>query len=575
MSITFYSQPSQYLRFPEGAVLGIDTETTGLTRDDQIILLQISNGTDTVVIHSNCLVGANLEKLRSLFTDPRKLYIMQYAGFDYPHLARKLGTWDLFPRIFDTKLAEQVLYAGDPTHSNSLKNIALRILGEELDKEVRLTFDSFDVTEEQIMYAAKDAEILIPIMQQQVKELIESNLVDTAKLEFDLTKTVARMEDRGALIDVDRWSQVIESYVVREEGIRSKLFELADTEFNPRSPKQVLELLQKHGVPVESTNFATLLPHRQKFPIVDTMMELREVATMIDRYGKKWLDRIGPDKRIRAEFNQMGTTTGRFSSSNPNLQQIPRGSELRAAFIAPEGKYMISADYSQIELRLLAEFSKDQTMLDMFEAGEDIHKLTATNMFNKSLDQITDRERYLAKTLNFSLMYGSGPKKLKDQMLESGVEISVKDAKQLISKYFQVFSGVNEWLTSVERKTLEELYMSGKTETRTKLGRRRVYTVSSDSAEGEMMGLARQAKNAIIQGTSADIMKGALIELDNIYPDSVLMTVHDEVVMEMDSRFDPNEAAESVKAIMSDAAREYMKLCPVDVSVNAGSCWSK
>jgi DNA polymerase I-like protein with 3'-5' exonuclease and polymerase domains len=311
------------------------------------------------------------------------------------------------------------------------------------------------------------------------------------------------------------------------------------------------------------------------------MLEYRKAVVLRDRYGENWLARLGSDSRIRAQFRQIGAQTGRFSSANPNLQQLPRGDLLRKAFIAGPGRKMITADYSQIEIRILAELSQDENMIKMFVDGYDIHAATAQQMFQlPTLPDKDSQHRQMAKSVNFGLIYGAGPENIRAQIAEQGVQVSKGEAEHLIKLYFQAFPKAQRWLDKQSRRAYEYIDEGLDVITHTMGGRVRTFEVSPRLAPFERGHIARQSRNTPIQGSSADITKEAMVRLDAEFlakPEwdaHILMTVHDEIVVEcLEAAAD--EVRETVERCMIDGAKRWMKLCPVKVDSAIADHWTK
>lgn len=269
--------------------------------------------------------------------------------------------------------------------------------------------------------------------------------------------------------------------------------------------------------------------------------------------------------RIHADFNQLRADTGRFSCSNPNLQQIPATAEYRSCFTAEPGNKLVTADYSQVELRILAELSQDFEFIKAFESGEDLHKATASNMFGVTIEEVTKEMRTQAKSINFGLAYGRGASSLAEQ-----IGTSVDKAKELINKYFVVYNGIHSWLENAGKIAVRNGY------SRTLSNRIRRYKFDP-KIRSEVATIDRQGKNSPIQGTSADITKQALVMINKAIkntPVRLINTVHDEIVLEAPE--DLSEwAGKILEEKMIEAARVYLKKVPVVVDVSISDVWMK
>jgi DNA polymerase-1 len=278
------------------------------------------------------------------------------------------------------------------------------------------------------------------------------------------------------------------------------------------------------------------------------------------------LDHVNPRTgRVHPSFIQIGAPSGRFACMDPSVQQIPNAPEYRDCIRAPEGRKLVVADYSQIELRILADWSQDAALLKAFQSGEDLHRVTAAQMFNVPLDHVTKSQRSAAKSLNFGLLYGMGA-----QGLAFRIDVSPLEAEQLIRKYFAAYRGVERWLREAGERAVRER------ETRTRAGRL-VRFDFDDADRGQVAGIVRLGKNVPIQGTSADITKLAMIRLDEELSalDACLVnTVHDELVVECDASV-AAEAKTRVERAMVGAGREYIKSIPVVVEALVADAWMK
>ncbi len=461
-----------------------------------------------------------------------------------------------------------------------------------MDKTIRETF--YDpsspslrgkFTNDQLEYAARDAQILFEIFEKQSKILKADDLVETAKLEFAVVPVVAEMELRGSLIDQEKWRSHIKELMEKRntinKDIQDELRHLTDysqvdlfgnvsDSINLDSPLQLLEAFKKLGVELPNTSEATL--SRTDHSLAKKMLEYRGYEKMITSFGETILEKIHPlDKRLHPDFIQLGADTGRFACNNPNLQQIPADSGFRSCFIASDGYKLITADYSQMELRIMAEVSEDPAFLEAFNKDVDLHTLTASQMFRIPTDKVDKEKRFQAKSINFGLMYGRGPASLGNQ-----IGLSIEDSKKLLDVYFATYKKVKRWLDNMGRDALRDGYV------RTIGGRKRSFIMPerTDPDYQKLVGsIERQGKNMPIQGTSADITKYALVyiadELKKEKYDAYLIhTVHDEIVTE--ARADVvDEVAAMVEEKMAEAWKKLIKLVPIKVDVHVAECWEK
>ena len=381
------------------------------------------------------------------------------------------------------------------------------------------------------------------------------------RLEMPLLPVLAGMEQSGVAIDAAAFRAFLDDVQGRLDQLTAHVYELAGTQFNIRSAQQLGDVLFNGlGLPAPrktkggqaSTSQQTLEKLAGQHPVVDSILQYRKLEKMRSTYLDPLPRLVDPQGRIHTTFNQKATATGRLSSSNPNLQNIPvrgpLGKRMRSCFIAGPGRLLVSADYSQVELRVLAHVSQDPALLEAFRNGEDIHARTAALVYDLPPDQVSPDQRRNAKTINFGLIYGMGAQKLAQEL-----KISTTQAKDFIARYFERLQGLKEFYEGVEASARKHGFV-------TTLGGRRRLLPGINSASGQAAALARrQAINTVIQGSAADIIKLAMLavarderlrELDA----RLLLQVHDELLLEV-----PADAAEEAGALV---ARLMQDVCP-------------
>lgn len=381
------------------------------------------------------------------------------------------------------------------------------------------------------------------------------------RLEMPLLPVLADMEQSGVAIDAAAFRAFLDDVQGRLDQLTAHVYELAGTQFNIRSAQQLGDVLFNGlGLPAPrktkggqaSTSQQTLEKLAGQHPVVDSILQYRKLEKMRSTYLDPLPRLVDPQGRIHTTFNQKATATGRLSSSNPNLQNIPvrgpLGKRMRSCFIAGPGRLLVSADYSQVELRVLAHVSQDPALLEAFRNGEDIHARTAALVYDLPPDQVSPDQRRNAKTINFGLIYGMGAQKLAQEL-----KISTTQAKDFIARYFERLQGLKEFYEGVEASARKHGFV-------TTLGGRRRLLPDINSASGQAAALARrQAINTVIQGSAADIIKLAMLavarderlrELDA----RLLLQVHDELLLEV-----PADAAEEAGALV---ARLMQDVCP-------------
>lgn len=564
--------------------LGFDTETTELDPFDGILrLVQISNGRNTYVIdlkpfadQSDLKTHPDLQPLRDLLFAPRPIKIAHNAKFDAKWVRHHLGT-DV-GGIFDTLLASQLIAAGDQDRRHGLAEVSAFFLGIEVDKTQQVSdWSAPELSQLQIQYAAKDAAIMIGLRERIVERLRQDDLIDVAKLEFDCVMPLAAMELNGFYIDQERWREQLEK-VKKDLGkltdelqqmlsagvAQASLFGVA--EINLDSQQQVADALRNLGVPLpDSTRHTILEPLAPKFPVVAKLLEYRAAAKAVSSFGENILEFINPETgRLHSDFRQIGAPSGRFSSSRPNLQQIPHEHEYRRCFRAPEGRKLVIADYSQIELRILADFSQDENFINAFESGADFHAITASQVFGVDVASVTPDQRSFAKRLNFGVVYGIGASRF-----ASMTGLTQAQAEDTMRRYFSTYRSLDGWLREAARVAVKERIA--------RTGSGRMYRFRFDESDrAAVAGAQRHGKNFPIQGTSADILKRALFLLhEQIRNTSAQLVniVHDEIIVECDSG-ESAEIARILESVMLEAGRKYVKAVPIKVDAIISDEWN-
>jgi DNA polymerase-1 len=382
------------------------------------------------------------------------------------------------------------------------------------------------------------------------------------------------MEELGIKIDVKKLEELKVTNQETIQNLTVSIYEKANTEFNINSPKQLGSILfetlklppSKKTKSGYSTNEVVLQKLKDEHEIVPLLLNYREAFKLQSTYIEPLLElgNKNDENRIFTSFLQTGTATGRLSSKNPNLQNIPvrteAGSQIRSAFIPAEGYKLLGIDYSQIELRLLAHFSQDKALLDAFNEDKDIHRQTAVKIFG---EEEADSKRSIAKSINFGLLYGMGSRKLGDTL-----GIPAKEAKKYIDAYFENFTSVKEYLKSIEDKALEDGYVE------TLIGRRRLFDFDSANA---MMRAAflRESVNTLFQGSAADLIKLSMIKIHNEYKSNknvkMLLQIHDELIFEV-----KNEEVDKITKNLVDIMENIYKLrVPLKVSKTLGLSWQE
>ena len=531
-----------------------------------------------------------LERLKPLLEDPQKAKVGQNLKYD----KNVLLNHDICLQgiAFDTMLESYVLDSTATRHN--MDALALKYLAYQTTKYEdiagkgvkQLRFDEVSVAQA-APYAAEDAditlrlhEVLWPKLEQQagLKELFET-------VELPLLSVLSRIERNGVLVDAALLQQQSMDITAKIKQIETEAFAMTGEAFNMASPKQIQTILfDKMGLPVKaktpkgqpSTAESVLQELALDYAMPKLILEHRSLAKLKSTYTDKLPLQIdSKTKRVHTSYNQAIAVTGRLSSTDPNLQNIPirsaQGRKIRQAFIAPQGKKIVAADYSQIELRIMAHLSEDAGLLNAFEQGIDVHRATAAEVFSVAVDAVSLEQRRSAKAINFGLIYGMSAFGLAKQL-----DITRGDAQGYIERYFDRYPGVKSYMDSMRELAKEQGYVE------TVFGRR-LYIPEINSRNGQRRQYAeRSAINAPMQGSAADIIKRAMIDMDQWLTseavtggkfEGILMTmqVHDELVFEVpETTLD--QAVEKIITIMNGAAQ--LKV-PLIVEAGIGDNWDE
>ncbi|MGI5930638.1 DNA polymerase I [Pseudoflavonifractor sp.] len=483
--------------------------------------------------------------------------------------------------VFDTAIAAYLLAPTDGSYE--LEKLGITYFNQEFAKakDTYLAPDAFSPLADQtavlggMLSHCALIGALKKVLAPRLEELGMHQLY--YDIELPLCLVLAAMEHAGMLVDRKALSEFGDMLDERIAADQTEIYDLAGETFNINSTQQLGKILfDKLGLPPVkktktgySTNAEVLDKLRGQHPIIDKILEYRQYtklkSTYVDGLGKV----IAPDGRIHTSFQNTVTATGRLSSTEPNLQNIPvrteLGAELRKMFVAPAGKVLVDADYSQIELRLLAHIAGDEHMIEAFRTGEDIHTVTAAQVFGVPVDQVTKHMRSSAKAVNFGIVYG-----ISAFSLSQDIGVPTYEAKEYIEKYFARFSGVHAYMTDVVNRAKADGYVS------TLFGRRRwLPELKSSNFNTRSFG-ERVALNMPIQGTAADIMKLAMIHVHSRLREEglqarLILQVHDELIVEC-----PEEEAETVKALLSREMESVARLAvPLIADAAAGRSWAE
>ncbi|HIU76169.1 MAG TPA: bifunctional 3'-5' exonuclease/DNA polymerase [Candidatus Pelethocola excrementipullorum] len=554
-------------------ILAVDTETTGLDpHHHKIRLVQLAWKEMILIIDCFSFLPKGHDLLKAVLETP-SIKILQNAKFDLQFF---MAIGMLPPNIFDTMLAAQILAPlGGPKRFN-LGELARYYLNDDVDKTLQKSDWSKKLTDEQLIYAGKDVEVLLRLYKVLTELIYERKLTDIAAIEFRCVFSVAQMEYYGIKLDTESWTELTKRIEDEKKETIDQLNTFTDTPTytqmtlwgeeeiinnNFDSNSYVLSLLHKHDIPVENTSKYELSPYR-KHPLVIALTRYRTASKMLSSFLRPMTQMLSPDThRLHPKYGQISAVSGRMSCYSPNIQQIPRSLAYRKCFVAPEGRMLLIADYSQIELRVVAQITQDKRMLEAYRNGEDLHSLTASFMLNKPVQEINKEERQYAKAVNFGLIYAMGSAGLCQYALQSyGVELSLEQAEKFRKLFFEAYPGVRRWHNQLNHQQS----IRGQTIS----GRKFMFP--------QGYGLP-MLSNTPVQGTAADILKKALGDLayklrgTDAY---IIATVHDEILMECPGK-DADYYARMLKDTMENASNSILRSVPMEVEVSIGQSWSE
>lgn len=588
---------SQWIKkITQAELVAFDTETTSINYMEAELVgfsFSVKAGEAAYVPFAHDYPGApeqlSRDEVLSLFKpileNPEIKKVGQHLKYD----KNVLANYDINLQgiAFDTMLESYVYNSTAGRHD--MDSLAQRELNRETvhfediagKGAKQLTFNQIPI-EEAANYAAEDADVTLQLHNSLWPKLKESESLENLLLDVEvpLASVLASMEQKGVLVDRDKLQSQSQQIAVRIMELESQVHEMADTQFNLSSTKQLQEILyEKMGLPVlkktpkgaPSTSEEVLQELALDYPLPKLLMEYRGLTKLKNTYTDKLPLMINSRTgRVHTSYHQAVAATGRLSSTDPNLQNIPirteEGRRVRQAFVALEGYKIVAADYSQIELRIMAHLSGDQGLLDAFAQGKDIHKATAAEVFATDLDSVTSDQRRSAKAINFGLIYGMSAFGLGRQL-----GIPRNEAQSYMDLYFTRYPGVLEYMESTREKAKEKGYVE------TVFGRR-LYLPEINSRNGaRRKGAERAAINAPMQGTAADIIKKAMLDVDKWINENandnvrMLMQVHDELVFEIKEQ-NVEDATKSIKILMEQSVNLNV---PLLVEAGVGENWDE
>jgi DNA polymerase-1 len=543
-----------------------DLEMTGLDpRRHRVRLLQLAvlNTDGNTVVYIVDAFRVSLLPLFEALAD--KPLVFHNAAFDLGFLTA-VGFEPAAP-VTCTMILSRLLYGTrKPEGFHGLDQVVKRELGIDLPKDQqKADWSAHRLTEEQLQYAARDAAVLCPLHKALTPKVRDTGQQRVADAEGRCLPAMAWLSASGVGFDRPAWEALAKDAEQEQERLAERLDEQAPARpgyltkqgaWNWGSLPQVKEVFHLLGYDLDSTDDDALAAAAH--PLAELLRQWRSAQRLATTYGKKWLKNVSDDGRVYAGWNQLGSDAGRMSGKKPNLQQVPRLDAYRRCFTAPDGRVLVTADYSQIELRIACKIAHEGNMLDAYRRGEDLHTLTARRVLG--IDEVTKRHRQLAKALNFGLLYGMGAQGFRAYaQSQYGVELTEEEAGRYRDAFFKSYPALASWHAKVRKDHAPE--------TRTLLGRRRLLGPKEPDTE---------RLNSPVQGTGADGLKLALgllwdrrAEVPGAFP---VLVVHDEIVVECG--LDQAPAVEAwLRKAMVDAMAPLIDPVPVEVETKVGKTW--
>jgi DNA polymerase-1 len=567
----------------ENSIIAFDTETTGLDSlkeslvgfsfcFEEVQAYYVPVGHFYLGVEDQVSFEVAKKAINAL--NKHKL-VLQNFKYDYEIIKNNLGIeLTLFA---DTMIMAWLLNSDKPV---GMDKLALKYLNHTTIafKDIVKKGENFSNVElsKACEYASEDAFVtykLYEVLQNELSKNNDLNVLATS-LEYPFSKVLSHLQEKGIKIDISFLQELKSKSLEYTQELTNTIYDLSGMEFNINSPKQLGEVLFEHlKLPPSkktktgySTGEPVLIKLKDEHEVINKILEYREAFKLQSTYIEPLLELAtnNTNNRVHTSFLQTGTATGRLSSKNPNLQNIPvrseAGRQIRNAFVAKEGYKLLSIDYSQIELRLLAHFSKDQALLNAFSSGTDIHTQTAIEIFG---EEEAPNKRNVAKSINFGLIYGMGAKKLSETL-----DISSKEAKVYIEKYFETFPTIKTFMQNIQEDAVKNGYVN------TLFNRHRNFDFAN-AAPMLKAGFLRESVNTVFQGSAADLIKKAMLKIHNIYKDNsevnMLLQIHDELIFEIKT-----EIIEETSQILQDVMKNIHTLeVPLEVSASIGDNWGE
>lgn len=581
-----------------GNRLGVDTETKTMDpHTGKLRLVQIADVTGRIGIFDTWKIGTDgCHLLADFIEDTSRVKIFHHAKFDIKFLKLHLGIKEIYP-VICILIEESLLACGDTTAHKSLEAVLFKHLDIQIEKDLQSSdWGRKHLSLRQLEYAATDCQHLIKLHSVMFSSIKRHSMESTYNLEMNCIPVTAAMEINGMPLNFDAWCVRADNDERRSKIEEWCMYEICDPTasqrglfgepqvFNVNSHVQIKDKFRKLGIPIptieeqdgrvrETTGKDQIKEIEHLHPFVGHLIRQRGYHKGYTTYGRNWRECINPKtKRVHANLNQNGSETGRFTTGeevsdhmDPPMLGIPRDKEYRNCFEAPEGHSLVWGDYSQIELRILADFANDKNLLQAFIDGRDPHMDAAERLFGILASEITSEMRHLAKDLNYAIPYGVNYPKFALK-----AHISEERAKELMEKYFQIYPGIKSWLNNAGWRAVTHKNC------RTASGRLLKFKYNEKDPRAVSMA-KRNGKNAPIQGTCSDIIKIALFDTyKQVRGSDILIchVFHDEIILECLDKDIP-WAEEVLEFAMVGAGKTYLKRCPIKVDIKSGRQWGK
>ena len=493
---------------------------------------------------------SDVNQLKPILEDPKTLKVFHNAKFDV--------SWLKYNGIEVNNYTDTMIMAKLLGYENvKLDYLVKTYFNKELSKELQHSdnWKGDNISEDHKKYCLDDAKYTFKLYNELIKEIDKNNLKEILEIEINTLPAIVDLTINGIYLDMDEWKIEVKNLEKKAKEIESEFkCKLSNNNLNINSPKQIIEAFRENGIPIKSTADEVLAQFEYLYDEVRLLRKYRKISKNINTYGYKIQEYLDSKGVIRPSWNQIGAKTGRMSCSKPALQGIP--SIMRKHFKAREGYMFVVADYSQVELRILAEVSRDSTLIDAYKNDLDLHTITASKVLNKPIESINDVERKIGKSLNFGIVYGITENGIQNQIKKNlGIELTREEAMEYRTNFFGAYKEVY---------AIQDILL--KSQKITSLGGR----IWSENLK------SNQKLNYCIQGTGADILKVALSYLMEIKDNTwkLCAVVHDEILLEVPEN-DTYRAKEALKSSMEQAMNKFVKQVPCKVDIKINNSWCK